>query len=61
MYAQLHLLLPSTDRVVGVEAIVVALVLGVASYRVRRQPELRLFVAGLWVASAAFFGLRALH
>ena len=54
-------LLPRTDNGVAVQAVVAVAVLGFALVRVRRDRELRTFVAGLIVLTAGWFALRALH
>lgn len=57
----MELLLPGTDRGVALEAAIAAVVLLVAMVLVRRDRDLRVFVAGLGVLTAAWFGVRALH
>ncbi len=57
----IDLLLPRTDKGVAVQAIVAIAVFGFVLARVRRDRELRIFVAGLAVLTAGWFALRALH
>lgn len=55
------LLLPRTDAAVAVQAVIAATVMVAAFVVVCRDPDLRIFVVGLAVLIAAWFGLRALH
>lgn len=55
------LLLPRTDAAVAVQAAIAAVVVAAALVAVRRDPDLRIFVAGVGVLGAAWFGVRALH
>lgn len=57
----MELLLPRTDRGVAVQAVIAAAVLFVALVLVRRDRDLRVFVTGLSVLTAAWFGLRTIH
>lgn len=57
----MELLLPRTDGVLAMQAVIAALVLGAALVAVRRDRDLRLFVTGAGVLMAAWFGLRAVH
>ena len=56
-----ELLLPRTDLGVAAEAILAATVLGGAFALVRRDRELRVFVAGFGMFTLALFVLRAFH
>lgn len=57
----MDLLLPRTDELVAVQA-VVASVMWFAAYRwTRRDPDSRLLVVGAGILTVAFFGARALH
>jgi hypothetical protein len=57
----MDLLLPRTDELVAVQA-VVALVAWAAAYRwSRRDRDARLLVVGAGILTVAFFGARALH
>jgi hypothetical protein len=57
----IDLLLPRTDGGVLAQAIVVAVVSGIALVIVRRNREVTLLVAGLATVAVAWMGLRALH
>jgi hypothetical protein len=56
-----ELLLPRTDAGVAAQAAVVFPALLVGLVALRRDPQLRTFIAGLLVLTVALFGLRALH
>lgn len=55
------LLLPRTDRAAALQAVVAGAVLVSVFFLVRRDRDLRLFVAGVTVLAEAWFGLRAVH
>lgn len=55
------LLLPSTDGGVLAQVVCVGLALGAVAFAVRRRRELLLFVTGVFLVTAGFFGLRTLH
>lgn len=58
----LDLLLPPTDEAVTIQFILWAVTFPVALATAwRRGHEARLFVIGIWLFTASFFGLRALH
>ncbi|HVA42665.1 MAG TPA: hypothetical protein VNF50_04210 [Acidimicrobiales bacterium] len=57
----IHLLLPRSDTTVLVEAVVLTIAFGGALYAVRRLPEWRIFVIGLWVLTLAVIAFRAAH
>ena len=55
------MLFPSTDAGVGLQAIVVVLVTVVGLWLARRSTDGMMFLLGLFVMTAAVFGLRTLH
>jgi hypothetical protein len=55
------LLFPTTDAGVGVQAVIVVLLTLSGLWLVRRSKDGLLFVAGLFVMTAALFALRTLH
>jgi hypothetical protein len=55
------LLLPGTDSAVAVEAVVAAVVFGLALFAVRRDRDVRVLVFGLATVTFVFFAFRALH
>lgn len=57
----MDLLLPRTDAGAAFQAIVAAIVFSAALVAVWRHAELRMFVAGLAVMTAAWFALRTVH
>lgn len=57
----MDLLLPRTDRGVAVQAVFAAVVFAIAVFAVRGDRDLRLFVGGLGMLAAAWFGIRAIH
>lgn len=57
----LDLLLPTTDRGVAVQAVVVLAILAGALLAARRHREWRLVVVGAALLAVGAFGLRALH
>lgn len=57
----MDLLLPRTDGGVAVQAAIAAAVFGAALVMVRRDRDLRVFVGGLGMLAAAWFGVRAVH
>lgn len=56
-----ELALPRTDAGVLAQAGVASVIFGFAVWRVRRNPDLRIFVAGLATLTFAWFALRTLH
>lgn len=56
-----ELLFPRTDGGIAIQLATVVAVTLVAFAGVRRDPELRLFVVGVFVMTMALFGLRMLH
>ena len=56
-----ELFFPRTDGGVAVQLAIVVAVTLVAFVGVRHDPELRLFVLGVFVMTMALFGLRMLH
>jgi intracellular septation protein A len=52
---------PSTDAGVAVQLILVTLVFATAVWLMRRRPEVRTLIIGLWVLTYGAAGLRALH
>ncbi|GAC1311535.1 MAG: hypothetical protein NVSMB16_08330 [Acidimicrobiales bacterium] len=54
-------LLPRTDAAAELQTALVTVVSIVAFVKVRRDPDLRLFVAGVIILVFAFLGVRALH
>ena len=57
----MDLLLPTTDAGVILQLAVVTVVAALVLWRIRRNPDARLFVIGLWVLSIGAMGVRALH
>ncbi len=55
------LLLPRTDAVVLLQAVIVTLLVGAGAWRVRHDRDLRRLVLGLGVFIAGLFMLRAMH
>ncbi len=56
-----ELLLPTTDRLVYIEAVVVLLVWVVGSWSLRSQQEWRLVLTGVVFLILGAFALRAVH
>lgn len=57
----MDLLLPRTDGGAALQAAIAAVVFTVVLVKVRRDRDLRVFVSGLGVLTAAWFGVRAIH
>lgn len=57
----IELLLPRTDEGALVQAVVLAVVVVLVLFGVRRDREIRLLVIGIAVVTAAFMAVRALH
>ena len=57
----MELLLPHTDGGVAVQFVIATTVLAVAMWLVRRKPDARLLVIGLWLTAYGLMGVRALH
>jgi hypothetical protein len=55
------LLLPRTDELVAIQAVVALAVWSAAFRWSRRDREVRLLVVGAGLLTLAFFGVRALH
>jgi F0F1-type ATP synthase beta subunit len=55
------MLFPTTDAAVMAQAVAVVLLTIAAVWRFRRNKDVLLFVIGLFMVTAAFFGVRALH
>ena len=57
----MDLLLPQTDGGVAVQFGVATAVFVLAMWLVRRKPDARLLVIGLWLTAYGAMGVRALH
>ena len=55
------ILLPRTDAGVLTQVIVITVVFAFAVFANRKNSDVRIFVVGLWVATYAAMGLRAVH
>ncbi len=55
------LLLPTTDEGVLFQVIVVTVVFASVLWMLRRSPDARLLVIGLWLSAYGVIGVRALH
>jgi hypothetical protein len=56
-----ELLLPRTDGGVAVQFVIVTAVFATAMWLMRRKPDARLLVIGLWLTAYGVMGVRALH
>ena len=57
----LRVLLPATDRVVVLQAVLAVALFAWLGWRVRTRPEWRLVVVGCGLLVLGWFGLRAAH
>jgi hypothetical protein len=57
----LDILIPSTDKGVGIQFVVVSGFIGLALWRFWRKPEIRLLTIGSGLVLLGLMGFRALH